>query len=121
MSDLKAIAAAAARYSSENIELRAKLQEIERRIDSILKSDYPGEDLFQLRSYVKNAKEAPKQPIDWTGRLESDMEGIYWIIRRDMDAILPRRAQTDIQNTLQKLIQDVETKTREDERRGDNR
>jgi uncharacterized protein YukE len=53
MSELKAIAAAAARYSSENVELRAALQEIEKRIDSILRSDYPGEELWTLHSYVR--------------------------------------------------------------------
>lgn len=53
MQEIKSIAAAAARYSSENVELRAALQEVEKRIDSILKSDQPGEELWALLAYVK--------------------------------------------------------------------
>ena len=58
---MKEIAAAAARYSSENVELRASLQEIEKKIDSILRSDYPGEELFELLAFVREINRKPSE------------------------------------------------------------
>jgi hypothetical protein len=55
------LAAAAARYSSDNIELRVLLIEVEKEINHALSSDAPGEVLEALRDKV-HAVNHPKKP-----------------------------------------------------------
>jgi hypothetical protein len=58
-----------------------------------------------------------QKQFNWSHRIESDMQSIDWIMRRDMDARLPNRSYVDIQAMITKLISDVQTQTREDDRR----
>lgn len=51
--EIQAIAAAAARYSSENIELKAKLAEIERQLSSLLSSDHPGDEIWKVYNAIQ--------------------------------------------------------------------
>lgn len=50
------LASAAAQYSAKNVQLSGIISEIERKIESILSSDYPGDDLQDLLEYIRKAK-----------------------------------------------------------------
>jgi hypothetical protein len=58
-----------------------------------------------------------QKQFNWSHRIESDMQSIDWIMRRDMDVRLPNRSYADIYKMLTQLISDVQEQTREDDRR----
>jgi hypothetical protein len=52
---------------------------------------------------------------NWEPRIEREIEGIRWILRRDnVDTGLLYKAATSIEMQIRQLISDVELKTRED-------
>lgn len=46
--------------------------------------------------------------VQWDKRLDSEMEGIYWLLRIKMDIIMTNEVEHMLREQITKLIQDVQ-------------